>query len=173
MAQYEHGSHHDVSGLLLEKGPICRHTLSFYQGFAVVGDAIEENDQKDTEVFPTFGLSYQYKFNKKWGLGLLWEMELAKYIIDDNSVPVFRDHVFLLALTGYWEPIHGLEFFGGPGIELEKHKNFAALLLGVEYNLYVANGWFMAPEIAVSIKEPFTTYMIGYKFNKIFGKRYH
>ena len=156
--------------LKFNKGPVCRHTISFYKGYAFVPDAIVDDEDKDSEVISTVGLFYQYKFTKKIGLGFISELELAKYTIDDEGTPLFRENILLLALPFYWEPIHGLEFFVGPGIELERNKNFTVLALGVEYNLYISNGWFISPEFSVEIKNIYTTFTLGIKFNKAFGR---
>ena len=97
-------------------------------------------------------------------------MELARYFISDNGVPLARENIFVVALPVCFEPFHQFEIFVAPGYEFERHKNLALVRIGVEYDLYIANDWWIAPEVVVDLKQKYYNYAIGIKLKKTFGQ---
>ena len=74
----------------------------------------------------------------------------------------------LCAIASY--EFHHVGISLGPGIEYEKTKSYPVLRLGMEYSLYVANGWWIIPEVSVEYKDVYENYNIGVKLAKSFGK---
>ena len=84
----------------------------------------------------------------------------------------WRERISLWSpLPVYFEPFHQFEIFLAPGYEFERHQNLALLRIGVEYDLYIANDWWIAPEVVVDLKQKYYNYAFGIKLKKTFGPR--
>ena len=91
-----------------KKGLKKRHAASYFNGLTFIPNSAHFERDSDTvnielnerQHVQCFGFSYQYNFNYKWSLGGIVEMELARYFISDNGVPLARENIFVVALAG-------------------------------------------------------------------------
>jgi hypothetical protein len=105
-------------------------------------------------VVASWGLNYEYWFSKKWGLGLHNDVEIASYVIEDDSgSTIERSRPVIVSLVGIYNPWEGLEFITGFGRELETHHSFWVYRVGVEYEIEFGHHWDLAPAFIVDIKE--------------------
>ena len=124
---------------------------AFALGHAYIPEANLDNGR--FTVFPTLGLELQYWINKKWGIALKSDVEIAHYSIEDDGVTIHRENPFILALPVLFSPWeNGLSFIIGPGIELEEHENFSIFRFGVGYEFEIGNHWDFAPEFIYDLK---------------------
>lgn len=107
-------------------------------------------------VMPTWGLDFQFFFNKKWAIGIKSDLEIANYVIEDkeHENKLERENPFILTLPIFycpWEQ-NGWTFFLGPGIEFEESHNIFVFRTGVGYEIHLPNNWDVAPDFIYDIK---------------------
>ncbi len=118
-------------------------------------------------VIPTIGLDFQYWFNRRWGIALKNDIELANYIVDDkdNGLTIIRNNPVIMALPVLFSPWDNqFTFILGPGIEIEQNENFFVFRAGVGSEFEVGNHWDFAPEIIYDLKNGYInsiTFAIG------------
>jgi hypothetical protein len=126
--------------LLLMVGPLTaqeeegealqRHRIGVYSGATFVPEG-EEDGATKLIVVPTVGVDYDYKFGERFGVGLYNDLQLQSYRVqtfDDETVE--RDFAFATVLVAVVEATPWLEFYAGPGVELEKSENFWIIKVG-------------------------------------------
>ena len=158
-----------------------RHSVSYFNGLTFVPNSAAINAEDDTvnielnerQHVPCFGFVYQYNFNHKWSMGGFVEFELSRYYISDDGVPLARENIFVVGIPFYFEPFQHFEVFVAPAYEFERHKNLAVVRFGLEYDLYIANDWWIAPEVVFDLKEKYFNYAFAIKLKKTFGKVIH
>ena len=122
-----------------------RHSILFEFGYTHIPDGFEEIEGDQVIWVPTFGLSYIYHFNHKWGVGLITNMETAKYQIELDGEDITRENLIIITAVATYEILPNWGIFAGPGIEIEQHHNFAVLRIGTEYIFPIKNNWYITP----------------------------
>ena len=132
------------------------HEFKHFRAAFAIGQAyIPEADLENGKfaVLPTLGLELQYWFNKKWGLALKSDVEIAHYSIEDDGVTINRENPLIIALPVLFSPWDNeFSFIFGPGIEIEEHENFSIIRVGVSYEFEIGNHWDFAPEFIYDLK---------------------
>ena len=107
-------------------------------------------------IIPIWGLDFQFWFNKKLGLALKNDIEIAQYVLtesDDSGEAQLRENPLIISLPLYYSPWEGgLTFFTGPGIELEEDHNFWVYRFGLGYEFELPGHWDFAPEFVYDLK---------------------
>lgn len=160
-----------------------KHNISYVNSLVFVPDAfeVEEGDIGEGELIrldrrttvQSLGFQYQYNFSPVVGVGFTAEFELAKYFVDDGGSVLARENVTVFIVPFYFEFLHHFEIFFGPGFELERSKNLWLGRLGMGYEFYIANGWWVAPDLSFDLKETYYNFSTGLKLKKSFGKDAH
>jgi hypothetical protein len=105
-------------------------------------------------VVASWGLNYEYWLTRKWGLGLHNDVEIATYVVEDDSGgTIDRSRPVIVSLVGLYKPWKGLEFVAGFGRELETHDSFWVYRLAVEYEIEFGYNWDLSPAFVFDIKE--------------------
>ena len=120
LAAQEHEAH----------GALKRHRIGVLGGVTWVpnGSQVEAS----TIFAPTIGLDYDYKLSERFGVGLYNDFQLSSYVVETHEgTDVERENAFITAVVGVLEATHWLEFYAGPGIELEKNANYWLVKFGV------------------------------------------
>ena len=159
--EHEEESHHEG---------LYANTLGLFVGFTFIPNYMESGE-KESFVAPTIGLDYLYKFNHKIGLGLLNDLELASYEIEqgNNEETLKREYAFVSALVFVYEPVAWWSVFAGPGFEYEHHKSFFVARLGTEFIKRFNDGWAASLTFTLDIKEINTTPAFGITIFKGLG----
>lgn len=137
-------------------------------GYTHIPDGFEEIVGDQVVWVPTFGLSYVYHFNHKWGVGLITNMETAKYEVVANGENITRDNLIIITAVATYEILPNWGVFVGPGIEIEKHHNFAVLRIGTEYIFPLKNNWFITPIVTFDHKIDYNSFEIAFGVGKRF-----
>lgn len=166
-----------------------KHKISFYTGFTHIPDAFYEHETKAESTgkwVPTLGLDYWYTASKKIDLGVMFDVELDEYLIDEMSennlengepaVPtgekfLQRNNVVVAAVVAKYKPCHGLGLFVGPGVEWEfahETKSFWVVKAGIEYEIEIEKGWEITPSLIYDFKEEYSAYSFGFSIGKRF-----
>ena len=150
------------------------HHLVLTLGQAHIPSAENVDESASLVLIPTWGFSYEYLFNRKFGLGLKGDLEVSNYIVtDDEGREIERENPFSLSLVGIYNPIKGFGLFIGPGIEYEKDENFFIAVVGVSYEAEFGDRWDFSPEISYELKEGHTgAISIGFSIGMRVGKMY-
>jgi hypothetical protein len=105
-------------------------------------------------IVPSWGLTYNYRFNEKWTIALHTDMEVATYIIEDeNGEQLQRTRPIIISFVGGYNLWKGIELAVGFGREFEEHHNFWVYKFGIEYNIELGNYWDIAPALMFDVKE--------------------
>ncbi len=149
-----------------------RHSFSFFNGYVLIPNSYETGAEIESKVIfvGLIGIDYKYYWAPKFNTGLVYELELGQYFIQDEGSPVPRENVQVFTLLAGYEILPKLEIFIGPGFEYEIHKDYFILKVGLEYELLIANDWYFSPEISYNYKEVYESLVIGVHFRKKFGK---
>ncbi len=80
-------------------------------------------------------------------------MELFTFeILDAENIYIERRYPVLVTADFLWKPVRNLSLFTGPGIELERERNFAVYRLGIEYDGEVTCSISFSPIIFYDIR---------------------
>ena len=167
------GAHHE---------PMGRHRFVIFTGntFVPAGTTAESQNL----VVPTFGIDYSYWPSRKFGFGVAADIEIASYFVETGEAAraetsssagggtgaVKRENAAIVAVLAFWEPVHRLAFFAGPGREFESHDSFWLLRVGTEYAFPIPNQWSIAVTLIYDHKEVYDSWSLGVAFAKRFGK---
>ena len=121
-------------------------------------------------IVPSWGLTYNYRFNEKWTIGLHTDMEIATYLIEDaDGDQLERSQPIIVTLMGGVNLWKGIELAVGFGREFEEHHDFWVYRIGIEYNIEIGNHWDIAPALIFDIKENlYNSWTIGVVVGKKF-----
>ena len=149
-----------------------RHAISFINGYVVIPNSFEHELELESKVFfvGMIGLDYKYFWTHRLNTGLIYELELGQYFIQDAGSPVPRENVQVFTLFAAYEILPGFEIFAGPGYEYEVHKDYFIFKAGLEYEGLIANDWYYAPEVSYNYKEAYESIVVCFHLRKKFGK---
>lgn len=152
-----------------------KQLLAIYTGFTHISSAFyehETHEQSTGKWVPTIGIDYFYSLTNKWSVGFVGDMEFDNYIIRlEDGTEEERLNVVIASLVAGYKVNHHLGLFGGPGIEMEfseSTKNFFVVKVGVEYEIDIAKGWEIAPNIMYDWKQEYQTFAYGFSIGKKF-----
>ena len=75
------------------------------------------------------------------------------YVIEDEEgTELERECPFASSLVFLYNPIEGLGFYVGPGIEFEGSENLFLINVGISYEVTFNDYWDMSPELGYEIK---------------------
>ena len=137
-----------------------KNSISYFNGLTFI-PKVHDEELDVANYVTTIGITYHRSFNDKIGISWMNDIELGDYLITVSEELIPRENVFISALAFQYRVIGGLELFVGPGIELERHRNFFVLRAGMEYQLFVANDWYLGPEIMFDFKEEYHSWSFG------------
>lgn len=121
-------------------------------------------------VIPTISLDFLYWFKEKFGIGLINELEIISYVIespDHNELE--REYPFQIVFVGMYKIKNGPGIYLGPGIEIEKNKNFYIFKAGIDYEMELGNHWDVTPALYYFNKDGSIG---GIGVAVVFGKRF-
>ena len=155
-----------------DDGHIKHHHFVAGLGQSLIPTAEEFGGDNNLTVVATWGVSYEYLFNKHVGLGWKNEIELSKYVLEDNDgTNIKREFPFSSSIVFIYNPLEGLGVFLGPGIEFEPDENFYIFLIGVSYEWELPKYFDISPEISYELKNGHTGAIsfaleVGYRIGK-------
>ena len=146
------------------------HRAAIVLGHTHVPKGIPSGADGNSIIVASWGLNYEYWFNRKWEIGRHNDMEIATYIIEDaegNSIE--RSRPFIISFVGVYKIWQGLEVVAGFGREFEVHESYWVYRLGVEYEVEIGNNWDLAPALIFDTKESlYNSWTLGI----VIGKRF-
>lgn len=152
-------------------GDIVHHRIALMIGHTHVPKAVQSTTGgSGTIIVPSWGLNYDYWFSNAWALGLHMDMEIATYIIEDNTgTALERERPIIISIVGTYKPWKGLMLGVGFGKEFEPHHDFWVYRFGVEYEIEIGHHWDIAPALVFDVKEDlYDSWTIGLGVGKRF-----
>jgi hypothetical protein len=136
-----------------EKEPL-KFSAGIVLGHTWVPTGENSKGERDYVLIPSWGLDLSAEFTEKWGLTLANEIQMQRFLVktfEGNEIE--REYPFTSVIELTYKTRYGLGILLGPGIELEKHRNFFVYRLGFEYAFPINKVWFVKPTIAYEMKE--------------------
>lgn len=171
VAAQEHGEeqHAEATAGEHEEHEFHRHHLSVFLGATTAdvevhggeGEAGAESEEGETggettrETEASIGLDYEYRLNRRWGVGFLFD-----YVAGDARTSVAGIPVIL-------HPVGGLKLLAAPGLEHHEGENEFLVRLGLMYDFEVG-GWTIAPAVNVDFVDSEETYVYGVNIGRGF-----
>ena len=151
--------------------PFYRHRIAPLMGYVFVPEETDLIDGSSFRLIPTFGIDYDFSFNRKWAIGWFNDIEASSYIIeyDDGKVEQLeREYLIISTICLIYTPVKHFTVYAGGGMEFERHQNFAVIRIGTEYEIPIRNNWDVAFGLSFDHKEVYNSY----GFTVAFGKRF-
>lgn len=143
----------NVNGQTLDGDPFKHHHVTFTIGHALIPTASRSGSGEEAVLTPTLGIAYEYLINEKIGLGLKSDLEISTYVLTkDDGTEIDREFPFSTTLIIRYNPIQGLGFYFGPGIEFETNENFWLINMGVSYEMTFYEYFDVSPELGYELK---------------------
>lgn len=124
--------------------------LPYHHVAVIVGGGVETESGHSDRAGVALGLSYEYRFHEKWGIGASVDA-LGQNTSRDSAVAVPVSY----HLTERWR------LFAGPGVEFADHGNEFLIRLGVGYEFRLSGKWTLAPEFVADLVEGGKSLFIG------------
>jgi hypothetical protein len=149
-----------------------KHAISFINGYVMIPNSYEHELELESRFIfiGLAGFDYKYSFTPRINAGLIYELELGQYFVEVGGTSVPRENVQVFTAFFGYEILPGLELFGGPGYEYEVHQSYVIFKIGLEYEGFIANDWYIAPEVSYNYKEVYENVTICLHFRKKFGR---
>ena len=129
------------------------HRVSLMISHTHIPKGVPSVESSGAVIVPSWGLTYNYRFNK-WAIGIHTDMEIATYIIEDeNGDQLERSRPIIVSLMGGYNIWQGFELAMGFGREFEENHNFWVYRFGIEYNIELGHHWDIAPALMFDVKE--------------------
>ena len=146
------------------------HHLIVSIGHGFVPSGVQVSGANEFVSIPIWGLDYEFIFSERFALGLMNDLEVSNYIItDEEGTEIEREYPLSSSIYFQYNPLKGLGFFVGPGIEIEKNENLFIATIGGSYEVQIAETWDLAPEISYVLKGGHTG---AITFSLCVGKRF-
>ena len=130
------------------------HRVSLMISHTHIPKGVPSVENSGSVIVPSWGLTYNYRFNEKWALGVHTDMEIATYLIEDaDGDQLERSQPIIVSLIAGYNLWQGIELALGFGREFEENHNFWVYRFGIEYNIEIGHHWDIAPALMFDVKE--------------------
>ena len=147
--------------------PLRRHHVTLFTGYTWVPQG--ETEGTSVVIVPTIGIDYTYWVSHAFALGVVNDFELSTYVIEtSDGSPLVREFTYVGAAVAKYEPVRGLAFFAGPGVELETHENFFIVKLGLEYAFARSDRWHTSITFGYDFNVEYHTWSLGVSVSRLF-----
>lgn len=164
----EHEHDHEGDKAHEKQHELKRHSITVEFGYTHIPDGYEEIEGDQSVWVPTLGLAYGYQFSHKFKTAFMLNLETGNYLINVNREDLNRENVFIISVVAVYELAPNWGIFAGPGIELEKHHNFAVLRFGTDYTFPLKNEWFLTPVLTFDHKIDYFAWEVALGISKRF-----
>lgn len=150
-----------------------RHHLVLMFGVESSNSYLNQDYSNKTLRVPAFGLNYSYWLDDGLGFGFKSMLGLSEYQLKNGDTSlIMRTYPLSASLQMVFNPLFGLLFTMGPGIEIERHENLLILNFGIGYILRIWNQFDLTPELFYNFKESVSpAYGISINFGWRFGSQ--
>lgn len=153
------------------------HFIGLSIGHTHVATGVAEGSSRWL-VLPSFGLSYVYGFNEKWGIGLHNEIIVEDFLVKDSRgrssggggdiAVIERGRPIAVALVGIYKIHPNIGIVAGGGMEFSSHENFGLVKLGLEFPYHLRHGWEIFGTLSADLKiDAYNSFSFGFGIAKL------
>ena len=150
-----------------------KHQVQSVLSHTLISEGRDADDSKKWLALASWGINYNFHFDKRWSLGLHSDVILEDFkvrrAVGEETTIERKKPVALAAVGGYkfWGPFTAL--LGG-GIEIESDENFGFIRLGLEPGWHFGGGkWEVSVIGTYEIKiEAYNSWMFGFGISRLF-----
>ena len=158
------------------------HYLGLSIGHTHVSGGVQNGDTKWLAL-PSFGVSYVYGFNEKWGIGIHSEMIVEDFLVQGSSAEsrmvrndsdqeiaiIERGRPIAVAVVGIYKIHKHIGLLAGGGMEFSEHQDFALVKIGAEFPYHFAPGWEMFGTLSVDFNiDAYNSFSFGFGVAHLF-----
>ncbi len=152
----------------VEKELMFKNTIAVSGGVTHVPKGANLEQQATGYFLPTIGIDYLRRITSHWEIGVMLDLELAKYQIPSIDNLNRHNAVVTALVTAFAIPKTHINLFGGIGMEFETHEHLPIFRLGAEYQIKFGDkGWFMGPNIFMDYKK-YETWSLAFAIGREF-----
>lgn len=145
-----------------------KHKVVLLLGFTHIPETIEEGEPLKSEEVPTIGIDYFYKFNPKWQIGVVVDLELGEYAVDFGGENIPRKNAVVTGVVAGYTLLKGWSIYAGPGIEFESNRNLFIFRATTEYEFELGKNWGLSPGFSYDFKKEYSTFALGVGISRSF-----
>ena len=151
-----------------QEEPKFTNTIAVSGGFTHVPKGASLEQQATGFFLPTVGVDYLRRISPHWEIGVMLDLELAKYQIPSIDDLDRHNAVVTALVTAFAIPKTNINLFGGIGMEFETHEHLPIFRLGAEYQIKFGDeGWFVGPNVFMDYKK-YDTWSLAFAVGKEF-----
>lgn len=122
------------------------HTLSVIISHTQISQGIQANGDRKWLSLPSWGLNYNYIFNKKWALGLHTDIIVEDFVVQEhlkssNGQVLERAYPIATTLMTTYKPRKHLAYVLGFGNEFASSGSLFLVRAGLEYGWHINEKW--------------------------------
>jgi hypothetical protein len=151
------------------------HTLGLIISHTQVSQGIQANGNKKWLSLPSWGINYNYKFSKKWAIGLHSDIVTEDFAVQEhsksssNSTVLERSYPIASAVMASFKPGKNFNYLFGAGGEFAHTGNLFLVRVGLEYGYHINKKWELNANITNDLKiNAYNSWAIGMGVTKIF-----
>lgn len=154
----------------IKKRESRKNIIAFSPGLTFIPAGTNEDMSSSGITVPTIGFDYLRRIHKNWEIGIMIDFELGKYGVPKKYEDLKRHNALVLAaVSAFTIPNTNINFYGGFGMEFEKHEHLALLRVGVEYTINLGDkGWVLGPNAFMDYKDHYETWAVAVAVGKEF-----
>lgn len=148
------------------------HTLGVVISHTILSEGVVDGKKKWLAL-PSWGLNYNYKFSKKWAIGLHNDFITENFVVEEHSSEsIERTHPFASTIVTSFKPGTHFNYMLGFGGEFSEGKNFFLIRLGIEYEHHISKNWELNFEVSNDFKvNAYNSWAIGLGVARVFSKK--
>jgi hypothetical protein len=122
---------------------------------------------KKVMIIPTWGFDIDYFFHARWSVALQGDIKIQSFEVEDDNAELLRSYPVAFTSVLHYHALRHWSFYGGPGYEVEKHKNLFLWKIGTEYSFEISEDFEIGLNLAYENKEDvYDAWTFGVAFNK-------
>ena len=150
------------------------HALGLIISHTQVSQGVQANGNKKWLSLPSWGVNYNYKFSKKWAIGLHNDIVVEDFAVEDylksgsNNI-LQRSYPIATALMASFKPGNNFSYLFGAGGEFAHTGSFFLMRLGVEYSYHLNRKWELNAMVTNDLKiNAYNSWAIGMGISRLF-----
>ncbi len=150
----------------------AHHTIGILIGHTQVSQGIVANGNRQWLSLPSWSINYNYKFNKKWAIGLHNDIitesfEVEEHLGKTGNAVLKRSYPVATAIMASFKPKEHFNFLFGAGGEFAHEANYFLIRVGAEYVYHLSKTMEINACIANDLKvNAYNSWTIGFGITK-------
>jgi hypothetical protein len=150
------------------------HTLGVMISHTQISQGVQANGDKKWLSLPSWAINYNYKFSKKWAIGLHNDIIVEDFAVEEhlkssNGQVLERSYPFASAIMVSYKPGKHFSYMLGSGGEFAHTGNLFLFRVGLEYGYHISKDWELNGNITNDVKwNAYNSWAIGLGITRVF-----